>query len=102
MSDEGELIVVYGILTFSPMAVTKKFINYKFHVLSDESKNVQLRRSNLDKSLKNKLACRHFCTVKHGGIAGVISSPVRLNNVTALLRGRNYSARAVDKDMLGI
>ena len=96
------LVVVYGNVIFSPMGVTKVFINYKFHVLSDENQNVQPRRSNLIKPLKNNQTRMGFGTVKHRGVAGVISSPFRLNNVEGLLRGRNYSARAVDKDMLGI
>ena len=78
------------ILAFSPMAVTKVFINYKFHVLhvlSDEWQYVQPRRSNLIKSLKNKQACRQFGTVKHRGVGGVISIRFRLNNVKGLLQG---------------
>ena len=60
------------------------------------------RRSNLDKSLKNKLACRHFCTVKHRGFGGVIYILFRLNNVKGLYKGRNYSAGVRKKNMLGI
>jgi hypothetical protein len=47
--DRFSLVVVYGDLTFSPMGVTKVFINYKFYVLSDECQNVQPRRSNFIK-----------------------------------------------------
>jgi hypothetical protein len=49
-----------------------------------------------------KQSTQAFLYGKTYGIAGVIFILFRHNNVKGLLKGRNYSARAVDKDMLGI